>query len=179
MATVTINTVEYEGFSTVAAADTFLAADVVRALPWAALSADQKGRALISATRLMLQLPWCATAPDPLIVQAEPIPSVNAMLAADIAAKPKLFTDASGDSNIKSVKAGSAEVEFFSPVDGGPPLPLALWNILLNADLVCLNGISDINVTLDGAQPFGTLDGSRAIGGRYPWDWPIASSDYG
>lgn len=178
MATVTINTVEYEGFSTVAAADTFLAADVVRALPWAALSADQKGRALISATRLMLQLPWCVTAPDPLVVQSEPVPSVNAMLAADIAAKPKLFADASGDSNVKSVKAGSAEVEFFSPVDGGPPLPRALWNRLLAADLVCLNGVSDIDVTLDGAQPFGTCGGPRPISGRYPFDWPIASEDY-
>lgn len=178
MATVTIATVDYDGFTSVADADNHLAADITRAVAWALLSADNKGRAIISATRFMLGLPWCDAAPDPAEVQATPIPEVAAELAADLAAKPKLFADASGDSNIKSVKAGSAEVEFFSPVDGGPPLPRALWNRLLAADLVCLNGVSDIDVTLDGAQPFGTCGGPRPISGRYPFDWPIASEDY-
>jgi len=177
MAVVTINSVNYEGFTTIALADAYLAADVVRAAPWTALTEDNKGRALISATRLLLAMPWCETAPDPTEAQEEPIPSVNAMLAADLAAKPKLFADASGDSNVKSVKAGSAQVEFFSPVDGGPPLPLALWNLLLAADLVCLGGAG--GSVFAGPEPFGTCGGLRPLNGRYPFDWPIASSDYG
>lgn len=177
MGTVTIGATDYDSFATVAVADAYLAADIIRAVPWALLNADAKGRALVSATRMMLALPWCATTPDPTVDQASPIPEVASMLAADLAAKPKLFADASGNSNIKSAKAGSASIEFFSPVDGGPPLPKALWDLLLNAGLVCL-GLGDTDVTLDGAVPHGTSDGCRPLYGRHPWDWPIASADY-
>lgn len=177
MGTVTIGATNYDSFATVAVADPYLAADIIRAVPWALLNDDAKGRALVSATRMMLALPWCDATPDPTIDQASPIPEVAAMLAADLAAKPKLFADASGNSNIKSAKAGSAAIEFFSPVDGGPPLPKALWDLLLNAGLVCL-GLGDTDVTLDGAVPHGTSDGCRPLYGRHPWDWPIAAADY-
>lgn len=168
--------VAYDSFATVAFADEYLAADVSRADAWAALSAASKGRALVSATRMMLALPWCDVVPDPTVDQAEPIPSVAAMLAADLAAKPKLFADASGSSNIKSVKAGSVAVEFFTPVDGGPPLPLQLWNLLLAADLVCLG--SSESAANEGPWVSGVCEGTRPLGGRYPWDWPIAEADY-
>lgn len=174
---VTIGATDYDAFQTVASADEYLAADIVRAVPWALLNDDAKGRALVSATRMLLLMPWCDTTPDPTVDQDSPIPEVTAMLAADLAAKPKLFADASGNSNIKSAKAGSAEIEFFSPVDSGPPLPLALWNMLLSANLVCL-GTGDTDVTLDGADPHGTSDCLRPLGGRYPWDWPISCEDY-
>ncbi len=177
MATVTIGTTDYDAFEDIAGADDYLAADIARATAWALLNDEAKGRALVSATRMMIALPWCEDTPDPTVDQAAPIPEVAAMLAADLAAKPKLFADASGNSNIKVAKAGSASIEFFSPVDGGPPLPKALWDLLLNAGLVCY-GIGDTDVTLDGAVPHGTSDGCRPLYGRYPWDWPIASADY-
>lgn len=177
MAVITIGANNYDSFIAVADADIYLAGDIARATAWALLNDDAKGRALISATRMLLTLPWCDETPDPAEEQAEPIPSVTAMLAADLAAKPKLFADASGNSNIKRAKAGPAEVEFFSPVDGGPPIPMALWNMLLSAGLVCF-GLGDTDVTLDGAVPHGTSDCIRPLGGRYPWDWPIASQDY-
>lgn len=174
---VSIGGTDYDSFQTVAGADAYLAADISRATAWALLNDDTKGRALVSATRQLLGLPWCDATPDPTVDQAEPVPSVTAMLAADLAAKPKLFADASANSNIKRAKAGSAEIEFFSPVDGQPPLPLSLWNTLLSAGLVCL-GLGDTDVTLDGADPHGTSDCVRPLGGRFPWDWPIASQDY-
>lgn len=176
MATVTIGTTDYDAFEDIAGADEYLAGDIARATAWALLNDEAKGRALVSATRMMLSLTWCDTAPDPAVDQASPIPEVAAMLAADLAAKPKLFADASGNSNIKSAKAGSASIEFFSPVDGGPPLPKALWDLLANAGLVCVG--TDTDATLDGAIPTGTSDGCRPLYGRYPWDWPIASADY-
>lgn len=177
MAEITIGTGTYEAFISVEDADAYLAADISRALAWALLNDDAKGRALVSATRMLLAMPWCAELPDPAVPQPEPLPSVTAMLAADLAASPDLFADASGNSNIKRAKAGSAEVEFFSPVDGGPPLPLALWNILLSAGLMCPNG-NGSDVTLDGAIPSGICGGHRPLGGRWPWDWPIAKEDY-
>jgi hypothetical protein len=176
MGKVTIGATEYDSFATKAVADAYLAADILRSAAWALLNDDAKGRALVSATRMMLALPWCDETPDPTVDQAAPVPEVASMLAADLASKPKLFADATGNSNIKSAKAGSASIEFFSPVDGGPPLPKALWDLLLNAGLVCYGAGSD--PTLDGAIPHGTSDGCRPLYGRYPWDWPIASADY-
>lgn len=178
MATITIGANDYDSFISVADADIYLAGDISRATAWALLNDDAKGRSLISATRMLLTLTWCDTAPDPSVDPAPAVvQEVTAMLAADLAAKPKLFADASGASNIKRAKAGPAEVEFFTPVDGGPPIPMALWNRLLNANLVC-SGLGDTDVTLDGAIPHGTSDCIRPYGGRYPFDWPIASEDY-
>ncbi len=176
MVAITIGAKSYEAFISVSDADDYLLADVSRATKWALLNDDAKGRALVSAARMMIALPWCGERPDPAVPQDEPIPSVNAMLAADLAANPNLFSDASGGSNIKRAKAGSAEIEFFSPVKGAAPIPLSLWNLLLNANLVCLGVGND--TALDGPIPHGTSDCIRPLGGRYPWDWPIACEDY-
>lgn len=168
---------EYDSFETVDEADAYLAGDVQRAAVWALRDADAKARGLISATRMMVALPWCDAVPD-LDAAPEVVKEVESMLAADLLAKPKLFADATGNTNVKSVKAGSASVEFFSPVAGGPPLPTALWKALLNAGLVCLETTGSI--VNDGALVSGISDGCelRALGGRYPWDWPVASQDY-
>lgn len=170
----------FDSFADLEFATAFLTGDIARAVGWARMNEDAQGRALVSATRMLLQMPWCV---DPRPGPAdEDIPAVisevTAMLAADLAAKPRLFADASGNSNVKSAKAGSAQVEFFAPVDGGPPIPTALWRMLLNAGLVCLGSTgSAIN---DGAIVSGISDGYdvRPLGGRYAWDWPIAAGDH-
>lgn len=178
MATVDIGSNSYEAFADADFADEYLAADILRADGWATLSDDNKGRALVSATRFLLALPWCAEAPSPSATDLDPaIPEVAAMLAADLAANPELFNDASGSSNIKRTKAGSAEVEFFSPVDGGPPMPRKLWDRLIAANLIC-PGDGAVAAVLDGAVPFGTSDCVRPLSGRPPWDWWLAEWDY-
>lgn len=175
MVKITLGGNDYDSFTAVATADIYLMADVVRAASWATRNPDAKSRGLISATRQLLALPWCDAAPAfdavPPVVE-----EVTAMLAADLLAKPKLFLDATGNSNVKNVKAGSASVEFFSPVEGGPPLPKALWDRLNAAGLMCL-GAGDASV-LDGPYFSGISDGCRPLAGRYPWDWPIAAGDY-
>jgi hypothetical protein len=169
----------YDSFITVADATIFLAGDVSRATAWALLNADAQKRALISATRMMLYLPWCDETPDPTVDPVDPIliAEVTAMLGADLAAKPKLFADASGNTNVKSVKAGSAQVEFFSPVVGGPPIPMSLWNRLHSAGLMCL-GDSAGTAGTDGPYVSGASDGCRPLYGRPPWDWHVAIEDY-
>jgi hypothetical protein len=175
MPKVQINAVDYDSFIAVTDADIYLAGDVARSTGWALRNADAKARGLISATRMLVSLPWIDPAPEydtaPQIVQ-----DVTAMLAADLLAAPRLFADASGNSNIKTAKAGSAQVEFFRPIDGGPPIPRALWNLLLGADLV---SIDSGTVASDAPFVSGSSDGCRPEFGRYPWDWPIAASDYG
>ena len=177
MVKITIGSAEYDSYISVDGADEYLAADIARAGAWATRNADTKARALVSSTRMMVDLPWCDAVPG-FDDAASPVPEVTAMLAADLAAKPALFADASGNSNIKVAKAGSASVEFFSPVSGGAPIPKALWDKLNAAGLVCLpsNGV-DGQLPNDGAIVTGA-DGCRPTWGRYPWDWPIASEDY-
>jgi hypothetical protein len=178
MAVIDLGGNNYDSFITQDDATVYLAGDVSRAPGWALLASDAQKRALISSTRMLQTMPWCDDPPpDPAVDPADQvIQDVTAMLAADLAAKPKLFADASGSTNVKSVKAGSVNVEFFSPVAGGAPIPMALWNRLLAAGLVCLGttGATSIN---DGPFISGISDGCRPLGGRYPWDWPIASQD--
>lgn len=175
MVKVTIGSDEYDSFATVAFADTYLGADVARATGWALRNPDTKARGMVSATRMLFEMPWCDGVPD-LDAAPDVVQEVTAMLAADLLSKPKLFADASGNTNIKSAKAGSAQVEFFFPVQGGPPLPVALWRMLLNADLMCP---SDTTGTVNG-DPYvsGLCGGCRPYEGRPAWDWPIAACDY-
>lgn len=175
MVSVTIGSNTYDSFVSVEDASKYLAADISRATGWAAASTDNQKRGVVSATRMLLGLTWCEEAPDPTEVQPSPIPEVTAQLAADLVAKPKLFSDASGSSNIKAVGAGSAKVEFFSPVSGGPPIPMALWNTLLAAGLVCL-GTDSVSVN-DGPW-FSGVSGCRPYEGRPSWEWPITVEDY-
>ena len=124
---------------------------------------------------MLLALPWCDAAPA-FDDAPQVVADVTAMLAADLLAKPRLFADASGNSNVKSAKAGSAQVEFFSPVSGGPPLPRALWDLLDSAGLVCLGG-GEFS-TNDGPFVSGSDYAVRPLYGRLPWDWPVAAEDY-
>jgi hypothetical protein len=173
MAEVDVGAETYPSFGTLDFADMFLGGDVMRATAWALRNEDARGRGMASATRLMMQLPW-VEAPSiddaPVVVQ-----EVQAMLAADLLAKPRLFADASGSSNVKSAKAGSAQVEFFRPIEGGPPIPMALWNMLLNAQLVRLPGDGEsINA---GAMVSGICGGARPLGGRCWWEHELAAGD--
>lgn len=176
MVTLTLGANDYEAFSSVEDADQYLAGDVQRAAGWALRDDAAKKRGLISATRMLLTLPWVLAVPDPAVVQDAPLPEITAQLAADLLTSPKLFSDASGQSNIKSVKAGSAQVDFFSPVRGGPPIPLALWRRLLAAGLVT-TGLDGVMLN-EGPFVSGISDGCRPLYGRPPWDWPVAAEDY-
>ena len=168
MATVTIGTTEYQAFADVEFADDWLAADVQRAAPWALRNDDAKGRGLVRATRMLLALPGIETptydAPGDVVEQ------VTAMLASDLLAKPAIAAGGGGASNVKSAKAGSAQVEFFSPVDGGPVIPVVLWDMLVAAGLLGSTGGGD--GSMEGAFITGISGGCRPWLGRYADDWP-------
>ena len=178
MATITLGGNDYDSFTSRADASVYLAGDIARASGWALLNDDTKDRSLISATRMLLTLPWCDTAPDPADDAGTPqvVKDATAMLGADLGSKPKLFRDATGDSAVKLVKAGSAEVEFFHPITGGPPIPKDIWLLLLNAGLVCLS--SSGSAVNDGLYVSGILGNCRPYEGRPAWDFPCAASDY-
>lgn len=142
MASVTIGSNDYPSYSSVADADAYLAADAVRAAPWALRNADAKARGLVTATRILQALAWCGgTIPDidnpPAVVV-----DVTALLAADGLSNPRLFSNPSGalPNGVKSAQAGKAAVEFFGPFGQAAkpitPLPESLWNMLKSAGLV-------------------------------------------
>jgi hypothetical protein len=134
MAEVAIGSCFYSTFAEVEEADEYLAADMKRYSGWAALSADDKARALVTATRYLDGLVWLE--PPAYDNPPQAVKEANALLAADIAAKPTLGDDSSTGSNVKRVKGGEAEVEFFRPTSGTalPSYLLRLLGGLLDSD---------------------------------------------
>ena len=132
MASVDIGPNTYSSFIDNDYADEYLAADVSRATTWAALAADDKGRAIVTATRLLLRQSW-RDGPPSLDTPPDEVQQSTALLAADVIAKPSLGDSGSTSSNVKAVGAGSARVEFFSPIAGTslPPAAFALLRALL------------------------------------------------
>lgn len=144
---VVIGSNTYEAFTTVALANTYLAADPMYAVPWAAAQDDAKGRAVVGASRLLVRLPF-AEQPD-INNPPDALKEATALLAGAILLKPKLAGGASTANNIKRVKAGPAEVEYFQSVQAGDALPVPenVWALLLSAGLLAAD-IGDYDLPL-------------------------------
>lgn len=171
MVTITIDAVNYESYLSVSDADDFLNADLGLNAIWAAASTDDKGRALVSATRWIDQQTWQgekvsdAQALDwprtGVTVEGNEVSSASvpqdildgcATLAALLIQSSTIATSSSTGSNIKRVLAGSAEVEFFRPTTGSrfPDLVMRYLGPYLAA-------FSDLTYNL-GSVAFGTKD---------------------
>lgn len=148
--TVKIGTITYETYQTVPEVDAFLQADAARAPKWAALTADGKARCVVTATRRFNRLEWVGQKTDPEDELAWPrtgtgvegvvdddIPQAvldaHATFAGDLAGDVTVADKPNTGSNVRSVKAGSAQVEFFTPTTGSvlPPTILDLIGDLL------------------------------------------------
>ena len=155
MATVSITGEDYPSYSDVETADLYLAADVSRAAIWAALEEDpDKGRALVTATRLLQRQSWVAgSPPDTEAVDLDQrIIDATALLAVDIILKPASGDGGGTGSNIKSVGgAGVPTITFFSPSPGNP-LPQAAFDLLRGL-------IGPAEGSLDSAYLFGSAFG--------------------
>jgi hypothetical protein len=117
MVDVTVGSDTYTGnFANQATADLYLNASAQYAAPWAALTEDAKGRALISSTRRLERETWING--DVLPLTEPDVIDASIILAAQIAAKPAVATGSGTGSNIKVAGAGSARVEFFRGQDG-------------------------------------------------------------
>lgn len=139
LSTLVIASVNYTAYADESEADPYLVVDPVRAAAWAALASDERKSRLVSGTRQLDQLKWLGektggaaqvnafprtglTYPDGTAVSTTEVPVeveiANILLAGDIAIKAKNAEPATSGSNVRKVKAGSAEVEFFRPTDG-------------------------------------------------------------
>ena len=131
----------YQSYLSVDEADVFLAVEVNRREAWAALSADDKARLLVASTRRIDFFEFKGERADPdqstkwprantgdgedLPEDAvssgttipDPIEEATALLAGTIAANPAAASVSHPDASqtyLKRVKAGTAEVEFYS-----------------------------------------------------------------
>lgn len=135
MATVTIDTVDYDVYITVEEADEYLAGQI-SATAWRALTGqDDKARAIISATRLIDRQLWQGEKTDPDQVHAFPRTGLtypDSGDAVDSASVPQEVLDATAElasalidgsavqdsltplgSNVQSLKAGSVSISYF------------------------------------------------------------------
>lgn len=132
--TITLNTIDYVSYASVAEADARLAVDPVRSAAWLALTDDAKGINLVAATNRLDYERYSGT--KEVNSQENKWPRIGAtcnstaipdgdiplelekatiLLAGTIAITPTASSAGSASSNIKRAKAGSAEVEFFRP----------------------------------------------------------------
>lgn len=129
-------TVGVNTYVTRAEADTYLGDTYGQAALWAAQSNDQKDQALLTAFKLLERQVWQGTAVGAisfprtdlydcagLAVSSASVPDeveqAQIELAFAITQDPTLATKTTTDDNTKSLKAGSAAIEFFNR-DGSP-----------------------------------------------------------
>lgn len=138
ISTITINSIDYIAYASVAQADAYLAVDPTRSAAWAALTTDQKGANLVAATRRLDQLNWTgektvstqinewprtgATCDGTVFASTTEVPQevedATILKAGSIALDATNANVNTSGSNIKRVQAGTAEVEFFQPTTG-------------------------------------------------------------
>jgi len=139
ISTITISAVNYTSYASVAEADPYLAVDPVRSAAWAADTTDEKGASLVAATRRLDLLDWGGektggasqveafprtglTYADGTAVSTSEVPQevedACILLAGSIAITPADADQGTSGSNIKSAKAGSAQVQFFRATEG-------------------------------------------------------------
>lgn len=136
MATITIATVDYESYLSVAEGDEYFGGRLGSSA-WTGASTDDKGRALITATRWLdrkiwqgdktsalqaLQFPRTGLTCNGEDVDSASVPQALLDACAELALL--LLNDATAQekndsgSNVQRLRAGSAEIEFFRPTLG-------------------------------------------------------------
>ncbi len=141
--TITISTIDYIAYATRVQVNSYLAIDPVRGTTWTALtdSDDIRGPFIVAATRRLDLLTWQGektggaaqvndwprtglTYPDGTAVSTTEVPQevedATALLSGSIAITAAVADAGSSGSNVKGVKAGSAQVDFFRAQEGKP-----------------------------------------------------------
>jgi len=180
--TITIGAVDYVANASVAEADAYLAVDATRAETWVALTADQKGAKLVQGTRRMNLLAWKGekTGGDTQVdawprtgvtyasgnsVSTTEVPQgvedATILLAGSIALDAEVGDSGSSGTNVKRVKAGSAEVEFFRQQTGVPLQDETAYNLVkqfLAASGVAASAVGPYASGTDAESSFADID---------------------
>ncbi len=144
-------TYSYTAYASVAEADARLLIDPVRGEAWGGLTVDQRGANLVAATNRLDLLFWQGSKADgatqanawPRLnmrycdgstVPSEGVPNdvetATIIQAGSISLDPGTADAGSSAKNIKSVGAGSTNVEFFTPTVGVPIQDVTVYSLL-------------------------------------------------
>jgi hypothetical protein len=156
MGSVTIGTANYAIYGSATDATTYLAARI-DAAAWGTSTDTVKAQALVSATRLLQRYGAArGLVRDPAatldaILDAELV-SATYELAFLVSQDTTIIDTTTTTTNMRKVKAGSAEVEYFRPVRGGR-FPASV-QVLVNAWLTANGaGANDLSTgTVEGAD---------------------------
>ena len=152
IAVITISAVNYNVYGLTSDAlldaNNYLAASIT-STTWATKTDDEKKKLLVSSFRVLERTRWTGTADAIATAQwprtdatcngsaitdsviPEDIVEAQFELAASLADSTDVLTSNNTDSNIKMVKAGSAEVEYFYPLSGeGSRFPLPVQELV-------------------------------------------------
>lgn len=179
--TIVINAVNYTSYASLVEANEYLAVDPTRAAAWAALTDDQKGANLVSATRRLDLLDYSgekvnasqenqwprtnATCNGVVVTDTDvPLELQNATIlkAGSITLDSSNANSGTSGSNVKRVQAGSAQVEFFRPTIPGLGLQDETAFQLVSCLLAGADGTSGAGFGCasgtDGTSIFGDAD---------------------
>ncbi len=178
--TLTINSIAYTSYASLAQADARLAVDPVRGTAWTALTDPQKEANLVAATNRLDLLPWVGsktgaedtqanawprtgvTYKDGTSVSTSEVPQqvedATILVAGDITLNASAADAGSSGSNTKRVKAGSAEVEFFRPTIPGAQLQNEGAFKLIQCFLSSSSGLFGVATGTDGTSSFCDVD---------------------
>ncbi|PYE89596.1 DnaT-like ssDNA-binding protein [Phyllobacterium leguminum] len=169
---VVIGGTSYDAYAAVADADAYLNGSV-NAAAWVALSEDDKGRAIVTAVRVIdaqnwkgekteadNALAWPRTCQSDQTKLPAALVAVTIQLAFAISQNPELAGGASsGQGGTKRLKAGSVEIEYFNTgILPSQSNASALWGIL--APLAGCLASSSEGASLVGAYASGTTRSS-------------------
>lgn len=170
MATITINSSDYETYADVATADEYLAGDFGATRWQAEADDDSKGRALVTATRILDRMCWLgdkAVAAQLLAwprtgtglsdIDDDEIPQdvidASVVLAKLIHAGSTVDSTPSTASNIKRQQAGSVSIEYFRPGESPTRLPIAVHEMIKR--YFCGGGYAGVIASgVDGCSAF-------------------------
>lgn len=131
MATVTIGADTFNIYGTLAGATSYMAGSFgPQYTKWRALVPDDQKRTLVT-TAIYFDVLGMASAGSPITHDTGLTDVINASyeMAALVAQNPAIISALSSGSNIKSVGAGPATVEFFAPVVG-PSVPVIVMRMI-------------------------------------------------
>lgn len=181
----TIGGKTYTSYASAAEANDFLAVDPVREVAWKALSATDKNKKLVAATRRLDLLNWVGARTDPPTTQPNrwprtgvaypdgtavstvevPLEVENAaiLLAGSIAIEAKSADSGTSGTKTKRVKAGSVAIEFFGQRQGKPlqdETAFRLVSIFLES-AVAAGDRGPLDAGTDGESSFADPDSTK------------------
>lgn len=132
MDVIIISSQAYDSYASVEEADAYLAASLHAGTTWSDATEDNKGRALVTATRILDRQRWA----DAYDTQAERevVPAIQdacCEMALALLQGSDLQSESTTGQKLQSITAGSVSLTYFRGAEGSPHrFPTIVWELL-------------------------------------------------